>query len=164
MIKPKILVNLKSYQRKWQIDSAGVRRFSQKAWNAIGRTGIKQAAGTELSFVFLNLKQMQQYNKNYRKKDYPTDVLSFPINEVNEENMHYLGDILICVDKASENAEAQGHSVDKELQILMLHGILHLMGYDHESDRGEMDALESKLRKIVIDSNHLIRDPKGALR
>ena len=156
MIKPKILVTLKSYQRKWQIDSEGMRRFTQKAWDAIHRVGIKQTAETEVTIVFLNLKQMQQYNKKYRKKDYATDVLSFPVNEYDEDDKYYLGDILICIDKARENAEAAGHLVDKELQVLTLHGILHLMGYDHETDHGEMDSLESKLRKNVINNNRLI--------
>jgi probable rRNA maturation factor len=157
MTKPKILVNLKSFQRKWQIDSERVRHFSQKVWNAIGRTGIQQSAETEVSLVFLNLKQMQQYNKDYRKKNYPTDVLSFPVNEPTEENRLYLGDILICIDKARENAEGARHSVDQELQVLILHGILHLMGYDHETDRGQMNKLESKLRKILISNTSMVR-------
>jgi probable rRNA maturation factor len=156
MTNPKILVNLKNFQRKWQIDSERVRRFSQKAWNAIGRTGIQQSAETEVSLVFLNLKQMQQYNKDYRKKNYPTDVLSFPVNEPTEDNRHYLGDILICVDKARENAEGAQHALDRELQVLILHGILHLMGYDHETDQGQMDKLEAKLRKAVIDNTALV--------
>jgi probable rRNA maturation factor len=156
MIKPKILVNLKSYQRKWQIDSQKVRRFTQKAWSAIFRSGIKQAAETEITLVFLNLLQMQKYNKKYRKKDHATDVLSFPVNETNEENNYYLGDILICIDKARENAEAAQHSLDKELQVLVLHGILHLMGYDHETDQGQMNRLEFRLRKNVIDNNRLV--------
>ncbi len=133
-----------------------MRRFTQKAWNAIHHIGIKQTAETEVTVVFLNLKQMQQYNKKYRKKDYATDVLSFPVNEYVEDNKFYLGDILICVDKARENAEAAGHLVDKELQVLTLHGILHLMGYDHETDQGQMDHLESKLRKKVINNNRLV--------
>jgi probable rRNA maturation factor len=157
MTNPKILVNLKNFQRKWQIDSERVRRFSQKAWNAIGRTGIQQSAETEVSLVFLNLKQMQQYNKDYRKKNYPTDVLSFPVNEPIEDNRHYLGDILICVDKARENAEGAQHSLDRELQVLILHGILHLMGYDHETDQGQMHALEYKLRKKLIRGTRIIR-------
>ncbi len=156
MTKPKILVNLKSYQRKWQIESERLSRFTQKAWKAIGLTGIQQANETEVTLVFLSLKQMQQYNKDYRKKNYPTDVLSFPVNETDEENRLYLGDILISIDKASENAKASGHPVDKELEILVLHGILHLMGYDHETDRGQMNALESKLRKTVINNTTLV--------
>jgi probable rRNA maturation factor len=156
MKKPKILVNLKSYQRKWQINSAAMRRFSQKVWDSIGRAGIKQTVESEITLVFLNSEQMKRYNKQYRKKDYTTDVLSFPIRELDEDQKEYLGDILLCIDKASENAADAKHSVNKELQILTLHGILHLMGFDHETDHGEMDNLELKLRKKTLDSTRLV--------
>ncbi|HSE41109.1 MAG TPA: rRNA maturation RNase YbeY [Acidobacteriota bacterium] len=158
MRKPKILVNLKSYQRKWQIKPSAMRQFSQKVWDCIGRAGIKQNKESEVTFVFLNSEQMKRYNKQYRGKDNTTDVLSFPVREQDEENKEYLGDILICIDKASENAKAAKQSLDKELQILTLHGILHLTGFDHETDQGQMDKLESKLRKKVLDSTILVRN------
>ena len=101
---------------------------------------------------------MKRYNMQYRKKDYTTDVLSFPVREMDENNKEYLGDILICIDKASENATAAGHSLNNELQILTLHGILHLMGFDHETDQGQMDKLESNLRKTTLDSTRLVRN------
>ena len=69
----------------------------------------------------------------------------------------YLGDILVCVDKAQENAASAGYSINRELQILLLHGVLHLLGYDHEKDHGEMDALEEKLRKRLITNRQLIQ-------
>jgi probable rRNA maturation factor len=150
MKKPKIQVNLKTYQRRWQIDPAAIQRYLQKVWNTI--TGSIQISGskqTEVSVVFLNQQQMQKYNHQYRKKNYPTDVLSFPADPP------YLGDILLCVDKAQENAASAGYSIDRELQILLLHGVLHLLGYDHETDHGEMDALEKKLRKRLITNRQL---------
>jgi len=94
---------------------------------------------------------MQKYNNQYRKKNYATDVLSFP------SDPPYLGDILLCVDKAQENAASAGYSINRELRILLLHGVLHLLGYDHETDHGEMDALEAKLRKRLITNQQLIQ-------
>jgi probable rRNA maturation factor len=135
-----------------------MHRFSQKVWDSIGRAGIKQNKESEVTFVFLNSEQMKRYNMQYRKKDYTTDVLSFPVRELDENNKEYLGDIQICIDKASENATTAGHSLNNELQILTLHGILHLMGFDHETDQGQMDKLELNLRKTTLDSTRLIRN------
>ena len=92
---------------------------------------------------------MQSYNQLYRHKNYPTDVLSFPVNEVTLEQDHYLGDILISVDKAADQAKEKGHRLNKEIQILLLHGILHLLGYDHETDSGTMDRIEAGLKKSL---------------
>lgn len=100
---------------------------------------------------------MQWYNHAYRRKDSPTDVLSFPVNEVTQEGRHFLGDILISVERAAKQAAARKHSLDRELQILMLHGMLHLLGYDHETDSGEMDRLESKLRRALLDNSRWVR-------
>lgn len=158
MKKPKIQVNLKTYQRRWQIDPAAIQHYLQKVWNTITRSiKLSSSKQTEVSVVFLNQQQMKNYNKKYRKKNYPTDVLSFPADGLPKEEGKYLGDILLCLDKASENAAMSGSSIDRELQILLLHGVLHLLGYDHESDNGEMDALEGKLRKRLINNQRLTR-------
>src|SRR5262245_633569 len=111
MKKPKIQVNLKTYQRRWQIDPAAIQRYLQKVWNTItGSIKISGSNQTEVSVVFLNQQQMQKYNNQYRKKNYATDVLSFP------SDPPYLGDILLCVDKAQENAASAGYSINRELQ------------------------------------------------
>jgi probable rRNA maturation factor len=163
MKKPKIQVNLKTYQRRWQIDPAAIQRYVQKVWNTItGSIKISGSKQTEVSVVFLNQEQMQKYNNKYRKKNYPTDVLSFPADESRAgtpalRDDWYLGDILLCVDKASENAATAGSSIDRELQVLLLHGVLHLLGYDHETDHGEMDELERKLRKRLINNEQLLK-------
>lgn len=158
MKKPKIQVNLKTYQRRWQIDPAAIQRYLQKVWNTItGSIKISGSKQTEVSVVFLNQQQMQKYNNKYRKKNYPTDVLSFPADGPPQEEGNYLGDILLCVDKASENAASAGSSIDRELQVLLLHGVLHLLGYDHETDDGEMDEVEGKLRKRLINNQQLMK-------
>lgn len=84
---------------------------------------------------------MLELNRRFRKQSKPTDVLSFPSAEPG-----LAGDIAISADIAAANAAELGHSVETELKVLMLHGMLHLAGYDHEIDDGEMQARESKLR------------------
>jgi probable rRNA maturation factor len=91
--------------------------------------------------------RVRALNRQYRKKDAPTDVLSFPADEPDE-----LGDVLISVGVARRQALAAGHAFATELRILALHGLLHLLGYDHERDDGQMARLERRLRR------------KGALR
>jgi len=86
----------------------------------------------------------RQLNNKYRKKDYPTDVLSFPFNEELPEG-YYLGDIFICYPVAKEQAQEQHITIEEELLTLMIHGILHLSGYDHETDKGKMTELQEQL-------------------
>jgi probable rRNA maturation factor len=87
-------------------------------------------------------KQLHALNLQFLGADYATDVLSFPSGE--DEN---LGELAISIERASEQAEAHGHSLLDELKILMLHGVLHLKGMDHETDRGQMRRVETKWRK-----------------
>ena len=84
-------------------------------------------------------------NRQFRRKNHPTDVLSFPA-QIMGQGPQTAGDIAISVEIARENAAALGHSLESELKILVLHGMLHLAGYDHERDNGEMAALEHQLR------------------
>jgi probable rRNA maturation factor len=81
-------------------------------------------------------------NRRFRKKDQPTDVLSFPSDEPG-----YLGDVVIACGVATRQARAANHSLGTELRVLALHGLLHLLGYDHERDDGRMARLERRLRK-----------------
>lgn len=103
----------------------------------------------EVSVVFLNNRQMRYYNRAYRKKDYPTDVLSFPVHEA-ADGSYYVGDILISAEKAVAQAQDKGHGFMTEIRILVLHGILHLLGFDHEADTGQMTRLEGRLRRRLI--------------
>ena len=88
-------------------------------------------------------RRMRELNRQFRGKDYATDVLSFPSPSFVEG---FSGDIAVSADIASLNARALGHSVANEVKILVLHGVLHLAGYDHENDDGEMAEKESRLR------------------
>jgi probable rRNA maturation factor len=86
--------------------------------------------------------RVQALNRRYRKKDKRTDVLSFPAHEPGE-----LGDVVIATGVARRQAAAAGHALGTELRVLALHGLLHLLGYDHEQDDGRMSRLERRLRR-----------------
>ncbi|MCP4201337.1 MAG: rRNA maturation RNase YbeY [bacterium] len=88
---------------------------------------------------------MRRLNRAFRGKDRPTDVLSFP-GETTMDGIH-LGDIAVSVPAARRQALERGHSVERELKVLLLHGVLHCLGHDHETDSGEMDRLERRLRR-----------------
>jgi len=87
--------------------------------------------------------RVRALNRKFRKKDKGTDVLSFPAEEPG-----YLGDVVISSGVAARQARAAGHSLATELRVLALHGLLHLLGYDHERDDGQMARLERRLRRM----------------
>lgn len=95
-------------------------------------------------------EEIHRLNRELRGKDRATDVLSFPGEETVEGR--HLGDVLIALPIAVEQAVAAGHSLHRELQELLLHGVLHCLGYDHAQDNGEMNALELELRLEWIDN------------
>ena len=138
---------------------AGVSERSLETFAARAR----KAAGVhgQVQVLITSSEELRQFNKRFRRKDKPTDVLSFPAVIDGEA-----GDIAISADIARENAYRLGHSLDEELRILILHGILHLGGHDHESDKGEMEALESELRdRLKLPSSLIERtNPNGKKR
>ncbi|CDQ18037.1 rRNA maturation RNase YbeY [Halobacillus karajensis] len=99
----------------------------------------------EVSVSFVDNKNIQEINRNYRQKDEPTDVISFAMQELGEDELNVLdenmplmlGDIVISVDKAKEQAEEYNHSLEREFGFLALHGFLHLLGYDHLNEEDE---------------------------
>ena len=106
----------------------------------------------ELSLAFLGDDEMQDLNRDFRDIDTTTDVLSFPLGDETPEGIFYLGDIAISIDMAEHQADSLDHSLRKEVIQLFAHGILHLCGYDHETDDGEMDELELKIRDEILSS------------
>src|SRR5579862_2346951 len=91
---------------------------------------------------------MSRLNQTFRKKHGPTDVLSFPAKRTNSiENTKYVGDIAISAETARRNARKFSRGLSVEMRILILHGMIHLAGFDHETDHGEMDRLERRLRR-----------------
>jgi probable rRNA maturation factor len=100
----------------------------------------------ELALVLGGDRAIRRLNARYRGKDRPTDVLSFPAGGGEAG----LGDILISVPAAERNARRFGRPLSREIDVLALHGFLHLLGYDHETDDGTMDRLEARLRRRLI--------------
>lgn len=113
--------------------------------------GLSQAA--EVSVALCDDATIHQLNRDFRKVDRPTDVLSFALNEGEEPEIvdgpaeELLGDIIISVDTLTRQAEEYGHSLERELAYLTIHGFLHLMGYDHET---EDDKLEMRKEEEVV--------------
>jgi probable rRNA maturation factor len=117
--------------------------------------------GASLTVCLVSDAEIARMNERFRKKKGPTDVLSFPTmarrrpqRPASEGGPYkkarggeYLGDIAISPGTARRYAKKNGRKVADEIRVLILHGVLHLMGYDHETDRGEMDRVERKLRK-----------------
>lgn len=115
-------------------------KFAQDAAN------LCKLRGT-LSILITSSREMRRLNREFRGKDTPTDVLSFPGAKLPVSALAHAGDIAISFDIASANAKALGHGAIEELMVLILHGMLHLAGYDHEKDEGQMARREQSLRK-----------------
>lgn len=99
-----------------------------------------RACGT-MTIAIVSDGRVKQLNRRFRRKDAATDVLSFP-----DQERGYLGDVVIAAGVARRQARRAGHSLQHELRVLALHGLLHLLGYDHERDDGRMARLEARLR------------------
>ncbi len=93
---------------------------------------------------------IRSLNRHFRHKDAPTDVLSFPASFVQPEGATYLGDIAISVETAARQAVERGLTLQRELEVLLVHALVHLSGFDHETDHGEMGALEGELRRELL--------------
>ena len=100
----------------------------------------------ELSLALVTDREIHVLNRQYRDKDKPTDVLSFPLAD--ELQPFLLGDVVISVETAARQAQRRGHSLRKELQTLLIHGVLHLLGYDHEVSRSEAIRMHRKEREV----------------
>ena len=116
-------------------NNSQIETFLRVAQREVGIRG-------EVNVLITSDDKMRRLNRDFRGKDKVTDVLSFPA----AQNGKIAGDIAISREIARQNARALGHSLSTEVKILLLHGLLHLAGHDHESDNGEMAALEQELR------------------
>lgn len=108
-------------------------------------------AGAELSLVLCDDAFIAPLNRDYRGKDAPTDVLSFAMQEGEavREDDPVLGDLVISVETASRQAAEQGHPLDAELRVLLVHGLLHLLGYDHEVDEQEAEEMRAAEARLL---------------
>jgi probable rRNA maturation factor len=112
----------------------------------------------ELCLALVGNREIQKLNAKFRKKDYPTDVLSFPAADKTAPGMLLLGDVVISVERAKEQANERGRTLDEEMVTLLIHGVVHLLGYDHErsaKDARIMGRLEKKIYKALCDQGIL---------
>ncbi|HZT75015.1 MAG TPA: rRNA maturation RNase YbeY [Vicinamibacterales bacterium] len=137
-----------------------VRVRGLAAW--LRRVAPARARGA-VTIALVGDARMRQLNRAFRGKDYATDVLSFPADP-RPHGPRYLGDIVVATGVARRQAREQGHSEAVELRVLSLHGLLHLLGYDHERDHGEMRRVEQRLlTKGGIPSGLILR-ARGSTR
>jgi probable rRNA maturation factor len=155
----------KTIRRRFTVDvvlPAGVRAPGLASWlEAIAPA--RARGGVTLAIVANS--RIRDLNRRYRRKDAPTDVLSFPADEPGE-----LGDVVIALGVARRQATQARHSLLTEFRVLALHGLLHLLGYDHERDGGQMRRLEQRLRRagglpegLIERQSPRSRLPAGAL-
>jgi rRNA maturation RNase YbeY len=130
------MVEVVNRQRRLPLDTEAWSTFAARALDAIGKSE------SSATIAFVSDKRIRALNRQFRGVDKATDVLSFPAKE-----KFNLGDIAVSVETAAAQAKENGLTFDGEIAQLILHGLLHLCGYDHEADNGEMNRLELKLRR-----------------
>lgn len=145
--------------------------FEADIYRALKKIGeLYNLTDAEVSIILTNDAQIHEINKNYRHVDRPTDVISFALQESVEPliaggpAINILGDIIISVDRAKEQASIYGHSLRRELVFLAVHGMLHLLGYDHqeENDRLEMEEEQREIMEMLGISRET-KDEKRAV-
>lgn len=138
-----VMVEVVNRQRKVSLDRERWREFAEKALK------VAPSDGAGLTVAFVSDRAMRELNKRWRGKRGTTDVLSFPAGQDEFEQTEgvTLGDVVISVEQAARQAAEHGSSFENEVEQLILHGVLHLCGYDHETDDGEMNRLELRLRR-----------------
>lgn len=148
---PVLFTSIENRQRAIPVKLDSLDKFLRKTAKEIGlRPGC-------VAVRLITNAEMARLNETYRKKKGPTDVLSFPsegqgepgglARQIRWARGKFLGDIAIAPAVARKNAKSLGRTLPQELQVLILHGVLHLLGYDHESDQGEMERIEMRLRR-----------------
>jgi probable rRNA maturation factor len=143
-----VAIEVVNRQRLALIDANRVARLGDATLSAVGKPG------SSLTVAFVRDRAIRDLNRRFRGSDRATDVLSFPGGSSADEHfsggVDFLGDIVVSSDTALRQADEAGHSFQREVDELVIHGVLHLCGYDHENDRGEMNRLELKLRRKLI--------------
>ncbi len=141
--------------RALKISRAGLTRFLRAAQAAVGLAG-------EIEVLLSDDRALRRLNRDFRGKNKPTDVLSFPAPV--EFTGVYAGDLAVSLETAARQAQEHGHPLRDELRVLLLHGVLHLHGMDHEVDGGEMAAREAELQSRLRLPGGLIGRSADALR
>ena len=128
-----------------ELDRRSLERFAQALRERV-------SGGAGFTCLITGDRELRSLNRDFRGKDYPTDVLSFPAIKPHDS----LGEIAISLARARRQAAEYRHSLEIEIRILMLHGVLHLLGMDHETDRGQMARAEARWRRRLALPTGLI--------
>ncbi len=116
-----------------------------------------ELSNKDIELILTDNETIQELNKEYRQKDTPTDVLSFPLEAATSHEP--AGSIVISLEYAKKVADELGHTLDEEASLLLIHGLLHLQGYDHEIDKGEMREQESYwIKHFALPSSLIVRN------
>ena len=155
MSEPAIDIVLQNPNRYPEAGARHLRPWLERLARSLVERELPDVEEATLGVRFASDRELRRVNRDYRGKDKPTDVLSFPgtPEEIGEDGFH-VGDILISVPTARRQAAERGHAPEQEIRTLLLHGLLHCLGYDHEADRGEMERLERRLRRTWIGGHH----------
>ncbi len=133
----------KTHLRRTAVRTTTIRRLTQSILVEAGQPS------ADLSLSLIGRTRMQTLNRQYRGRDYPTDVLAFPMEQIGPTAAVFLGDVVICVPVAIGQASQFENTADQELLRLLIHGTLHLLGYDHEESKREATRMQRKERRIV---------------
>ena len=144
-------VHMQSFVRSVTFDQARLDRLARAILSDVGETS------AELGILFVGDQRMRSLNRQYRGKDRTTDVLAFAMREGPHSSARMLGDVVIAVPTAARQARRGQRSLDEELTVLLVHGVLHLCGYDHERNEKESRRMHRRERMIL---QSLVRLPK----
>ncbi len=141
----------RSYLRRIDVRGKTIQRVTQSILEHAGHPT------AQLSLSFVGKTRMRSLNRHYRERDYPTDVLAFPMESLGAPPVRFLGDVVICLPVAIGQASRFGNTPDQEILRLIIHGILHLLGYDHEHSLREAARMQRKERAIFKKLSSLPR-------
>jgi probable rRNA maturation factor len=141
---------LSNRQKRVAIDTQRIKRAAKKILNALG------CDESEVSIVIVNDEEITRLNRQYFQRNRPTNVIAFPMASGDPAalNPHLLGDVVISAETAKRQSEAVGGKTEEEILFLMLHGILHLLGYDHEGSLDERRKMEAKEQELFSFLKH----------
>ncbi len=143
-------IYIENRQKAVKLDLRRIRRVVHKLKEVLS------CSDQEVSLLFVDNEQIREINRQYLNRDHPTNVISFPLREgdYGDINPQVLGDIVICAEQAFRDAAAGGLSLDDEIDFLVIHGLLHLLGYNHEGDnKKESIKMRDKENEIFFILN-----------
>ena len=145
-------ISIRNRQKRVRIETSKVRRAAEKILSALG------CSGCEVNFLVVDDEEITRFNRRYFQRNRPTNVISFPMGPEGPAPVkeRILGDVVISAETAERHASAVGGTAEEEIIFLMIHGVLHLLEYDHvgsKAERREMEAKEKELFSLVVGAH-----------